>query len=598
MQSRVPDAIVIHSVEDARLVQSDRPLFVVSQTTNRRAFFDEMADALDASEGIEIFPTICNATRKRQEAVAQLAPTVDCMVVIGGQNSSNTEKLRQVAAMHNENVWKVEEFKDLPLQPGQVFNRIGITAGASTPDWIIEEVVRGMENFTREDFMEQIEDSMVKIFPRDIVKGTVIAVKDDEVYVDIRYRADGIIRNEEMTDEERKDTHAVFHEGDEIDVYVIKMDDGEGNVVLSTRRVEGLKNWAKLVEKYEAGETIDAYITGENRGGLVANVMGINGFIPASQIATYFVKNFKQYVGQTLQCRFLSIDERKRRVVLSARAVLEDQLDGVWEKIVVGERVQGKVVRMTDFGAFVDLGGVDGLIHVSDISWQRIEKPSDVLEIGQEVEPIVLKANRERNRISLGLKQLMPKPFEIFKQNNKPGDTVKGTVVNLLDFGAFVRLDEGVEGLIHVSQIARRHVEKPSDEFNVGQELEVKILEIDEERQRIALSTRALEDGPAEGAEEQAPAAEGEKTEAPQYDAARFERRETQPKQQPKQPREKRKAQPKINFSSSDDIGTNLGDLIAAQLNLVGDAAVEEESAVEPADVDAADEASDEEENA
>lgn len=571
--------LVVQTPEEAAQVTAEEPLFVISQTTNRRQHFDAVVAALPVAVRHVDLPTICQATRKRQQAAAQLAQDVDAMIVVGGLNSSNTEKLRQVVEKEGIHVQKVEEFGQLTLQEWSKFNRIGVTAGASTPDWIIEEVVRGMENFSREDFMEQIEDSMVKIFPRDIVKGTVIAVKDDEVYVDIRYRADGIIKSDEMTDEERKDTHQSFHEGDEIDVYVIKMDDGEGNVVLSTRRVEGLKNWEKLVEKYEAGETVEAQITGENRGGLVANVMGINGFIPASQIATYFVKNFKQYVGQTVTAKFLSIDERKRRVVLSIRAVLEEQLDDVWEKIVVGEKVKGKVVRMTDFGAFVDLGGVDGLIHVSDISWQRIEKPSDVLEIGQEVEPVVLKANRDRNRISLGLKQLTPKPFEIFKQNNKPGDVVKGTIVNLLDFGAFVRLDEGVEGLIHVSQIAHRHVEKPSDEFNVGQELEVKILDIDEERQRIALSTRALEEPKDHAADEAAPEVEGE---APfreaQYDASRFERREApqKPQREKRQPREK-KQQPKISFSTGDDIGTNLGDLIAAQMGLLNEEVEEPE---------------------
>lgn len=572
MASYLTDPVIVHSPEEAAGVSSDRPLFVVSQTTNRRAHFDAVVAALPGTDHV-VLPTICQATRQRQEAARDLARTVDAMVVVGGANSSNTEKLAQVVAAQGIPVQKGEEFDQLTLQDWSKFNRIGLTAGASTPDWIIEEVVRGMENFSREDFMEQIEDSMVKIFPRDIVKGTVIAVKDDEVYVDIRYRADGIIKSDEMTDEERKDTHQSFHEGDEIDVYVIKMDDGEGNVVLSTRRVEGLKNWEKLVEKYEAGETVEAQITGDNRGGLVANVMGINGFIPASQIATYFVKNFKQYVGQTVTAKFLSIDERKRRVVLSIRAVLEEKLDDVWENIVVGEKVKGKVVRMTDFGAFVDLGGVDGLIHVSDISWQRIEKPSDVLEIGQEVEPVVLKANRERNRISLGLKQLTPKPFEIFKQNNKAGDIVKGTIVNLLDFGAFVRLDEGVEGLIHVSQIAHRHVEKPSDEFNVGQEVDVKILDIDEERQRIALSTRALEE-PKEhaGDEAEQPLDVEEGTREAQYDPSRFERREApqKPQREKRQPREK-KPQPKLNFSTSDDIGTNLGDLIAAQMGLLND---------------------------
>lgn len=577
MRSRLDeDALILSSTQDAASVRSKKPLFVVSQTTNREDYFEDVIAAIPKQVKVTVQKTICRATEERQKACAKLAREVDLMIVIGGKHSSNTDKLRQVAEKETKNVQQIEVFNDFALQNHPILNRIGITAGASTPDWIIEEVVRGMENFTKEDFMEQIEDSMVKIYPRDIVKGTVISVKDDEVYVDIRYRADGIIKTDEMTDEERGNTHEHFHEGEEIDVYVIKLDDGEGNVMLSTRRVEGLKNWTKLMEKYEAGETVEALITGDNNGGLVANVMGINGFIPASQIATYFVKNFKQYIGQTLECKFLSVDERKRRVVLSARAVLEEQLDSVWEKIVVGETIKGKVVRMTDFGAFIDLGGVDGLIHVSDISWQRIEKPSDVLEIGQEVEPIVLKANRDRNRISLGLKQLMPKPFEIFKQNHKPGDVLKGTVVNLLDFGAFVRLDDGVEGLIHVSQIAHHHVEKPSDEYNIGQELEVKILEIDEERQRIALSTRALEEPTVEAKQD----GEGEekKAEPRHIDASKFERREAAPKaKQPKQPRERRKPQATLDFDQSDDIGTNLGDLIAAQMNLVDESPIADE---------------------
>ena len=577
MRSRLDeDALVLSSPQEAASMRSKKPLFVVSQTTNREDYFEDVIAAIPKEVKITVQKTICRATEERQKACAKLAREVDLMIVIGGKHSSNTDKLRQVAEKETKNVQQIEVFNDFALQNHPILNRIGITAGASTPDWIIEEVVRGMENFTKEDFMEQIEDSMVKIYPRDIVKGTVISVKDDEVYVDIRYRADGIIKTDEMTDEERGNTHEHFHEGEEIDVYVIKLDDGEGNVMLSTRRVEGLKNWTKLMEKYEAGETVEALITGDNNGGLVANVMGINGFIPASQIATYFVKNFKQYIGQTLECKFLSVDERKRRVVLSARAVLEEQLDSVWEKIVVGETIKGKVVRMTDFGAFIDLGGVDGLIHVSDISWQRIEKPSDVLEIGQEVEPIVLKANRDRNRISLGLKQLMPKPFEIFKQNHKPGDVLKGTVVNLLDFGAFVRLDDGVEGLIHVSQIAHHHVEKPSDEYNIGQELDVKILEIDEERQRIALSTRALEEPTVEAKQD----GEGEekKAEPRHIDASKFERREAAPKaKQPKQPRERRKPQATLDFDQSDDIGTNLGDLIAAQMNLVDESPIADE---------------------
>ncbi|NLW51791.1 MAG: 30S ribosomal protein S1 [Tissierellia bacterium] len=349
-----------------------------------------------------------------------------------------------------------------------------------------------MDNFSNEEFMEQVKDSMIRIYPKDIVKGKVINVKNDEVFVDIKYRADGIIKLDEMSKEEALDPTKAFTEGEEIDVFVIKLDDGEGNVALSTRRVEGLKNWKKLLEAFEQNQVVQAEVTGENTGGLVVNVMGINGFIPASQITTYFVKNFKQFLGQTLDCKIVSIDEKKKRVVLSSRVIQEEKLDGVWEKIVVDEKVSGKVVRIVDFGAFIDLGGVDALVHVSDISWDRIEKPSDVLEVGQEIEALVLKANREKNRGSLGLKQLHEKPFDLFVNSNKVGDVVKGTVVNLLDFGAFVRLEEGVEGLVHVSQVSNEHVEKPSDVLNVGDEVEVKILEIDKDKQRISLSMRAL----------------------------------------------------------------------------------------------------------
>lgn len=349
-----------------------------------------------------------------------------------------------------------------------------------------------MDNISNEEFMEQVEESMVKIYPKDIVKGTVINVKEDEVFVDIRYRADGIIKKEEMSDEEAKNILEAFSVGEEIDVFVIKLDDGEGNVALSTSRVEGLKNWKKLLEAYENEEVVKASVKGINSGGLVVKVMGINGFIPASQITTYFVKNFKQYVDQDLDAKVLSIDEKKKRVVLSSKVLKEEKLDDIWATLEQDAIVTGKVVEMADFGAFVDLGGVDGLIHISDISWDRIEKPSDVLEVGQEVEVKILKANRDKNRVSLGLKQLTEKPFDAFANNNKVGDVVEGEVVNLLDFGAFLKLDEGVEGLVHVSQISNEHVQKPSDVLNVGDKLEVKILEIDAENQRISLSRRAL----------------------------------------------------------------------------------------------------------
>lgn len=567
------DTVVLEKPEEADHFEPSRPFLIISQTTIREDYFKDMVRRIEGKGGHEVLPTRCRATRDRQEACAELAKQVDGLLVVGGRNSSNTEKLRQTGSLFCDRVDKVQNSGEIPLQIYSNFNTIGIIAGASTPGWIIEEVVERMENFSKEDFMEKVEDSMVKIYPRDIVKGDILKVKDDEVYVDIHYQADGIIKLDEMTKEEAENPKEHFHEGEEIDVYVIKLDDGEGNVALSTRRVEGLKNWQKLVEKYENDETVDALVVGSNRGGLVVKVMGVSGFIPASHITTYFVKNFKQFVGETLPCKFLSIDERKRRVVLSSRKVKEKELDKVWDSIVVGEQIEGKVVRMTDFGAFVDLGGVDGLIHVSDISWQHVDKPSDVLEIGQKVEPLVLKANRDRNRISLGLKQLTPKPFDVFLANNKAGDVVKGRIVNLVDFGAFVRLKEGVEGLVHVSQIANHHVEKPSDELEMNQELNVKILNIEEDSQRIALSIRALEK-PEEKKEEKS------------YDPSRFERKPQQSRPK-KQDKPRRKAKPKqadLSFDSSDDIGTNIGDLIAQQMDLTNEGAGEEAEEAEPAE--------------
>lgn len=398
-----------------------------------------------------------------------------------------------------------------------------------------------MDNISNETFMEQIEESMVKIYPKDIVKGTVLNVKEDEVFVDIKYRADGIIKKDEMAEEEAENPLEAFTVGDEIDVYVIKLDDGEGNVALSTSRVEGLKNWKKLIEKFENNEVVTASVKGSNAGGLVVKVMGINGFIPASQITTYFLKNFKQFEGQDLEARILSIDEKKKRVVLSSRVIKEEKLDEVWEKLIPDEVVTAKVVRMVDFGAFVDLGGVDGLIHISDISWDRIEKPEEVLSVGQEVEAKILKANREKNRVSLGLKQLQEKPFDKFVNEHKVGDTIEGEVVNLLDFGAFLKVADGVEGLVHVSQISNDHVEKPSDALNIGDKLEVKILEINPETKRISLSKRALME-PKETVREN-------KEYSNKTEGERKARKPRSPKHENEQKQE-------------DSFGSNLGDLL------------------------------------
>lgn len=492
--------IIVNTKDEAEKIKNQEKLYIISQTTNRMEKFLELSDIIDRSNAyVLIDNTICNATRNRQQATEELSKDVEAMITIGGLNSSNTNKLYEITKKHCKNTFRIETVDDLSLQEVLKFNTIGITAGASTPDWIIEEVVNVMDNYSK-DFMEQVEDSITKIYPKDIVKGRVLYVRDNEVAVDIGYRSDGLIKHDEISSDESVKPQDLFKPEQEIEVYVIKMDDGEGNVVLSTRRVEGLKNWENLVDAYNADETVEAQVVREVKGGLLATVKGINAFIPGSQVTTHYVKDLSQYVGQTLECKIINVDDRKKRLVLSSRKIQEQEqqvkIDEAWENINVDETIKGTVQRLTDFGAFVDLGGVDGLIHISDISWKRIKHPSDVLNVGDEVEVIVLRANKERNRISLGLKQLTKKPFDEFVENNKEGDVVKGEVVNLLDFGAFVRLQEGVEGLVHVSQISYDHVEKPSDELEVGQELDVKILEINPENKRIALSIKGTQPEP------------------------------------------------------------------------------------------------------
>ncbi|MDO5717560.1 MAG: bifunctional 4-hydroxy-3-methylbut-2-enyl diphosphate reductase/30S ribosomal protein S1 [Tissierellia bacterium] len=492
-------AIIVESEEEASQIKNQEKLYIISQTTNIYSYYKKISDIIVSNnKDVVVSNTICQATSKRQDSCVELSKRVDAMIVIGGLNSSNTKKLYELASKNCENTFWVESYENLDLNEFIKYNSIGITAGASTPGWIIEEVVNFMENYSKDEFMEQVEGSITKIYPKDIVKGEIIYVTDDEVIVNINYKSDGIVKLDELSTDPNVKPKDLFEEGQEIEVYVIKLDDGEGNVVLSTRRVEGLKNWQKLLKCYEDGENVNVTITKEVKGGLLGTTMGIVAFLPGSQITTYYVKDLKQFIGQEMECRIISADDKKRRLVVSRRVLEEEEqqkkIDEVWDTIEVDKVITGKVARLTDFGAFINLGGVDGLVHVSDISWNRIKHPDEVLTVGDDIDVIVLRKNKEKNRISLGYKQLMKKPFELFLEENAVGDIVKGTVVNLVDFGAFVRLKEGVEGLVHVSQISDEHVEKPSDELNLNDEIEVKILDIDPEEKRIALSIKETKD--------------------------------------------------------------------------------------------------------
>ena len=494
------EGIIINSPKEAKKLEFYDKICIVSQTTNRIELFDSVCNELkNKCTEIKIFNTICNATKVRQDACRELAKTVDCMIVLGGYNSSNTNKLAEVARKYCENVYHIENADELPLQAVSNFNTIGITAGASTPDWIIKEVTNKMDSINNDnemnnEMLEAIESSMVRVNRGDIVRGEIIYVTDNEVMVNINYKSDGIIYKEELSNDPDVKPRDLFSEGDEIDVYIIRLDDGEGNVLLSTKRLEAMKGWDELEEIYENKTVVDVKVLNNVKGGLTILVNGLTGFMPASQISVSYVDDLSKYKGKELQAKIIDLDKTKNRIILSSKEIekkeLEAKREELWANLEKDTLVKGTVARLTDFGAFIDLGGLDGLAHISDLSWARIKHPSEVVKEGQEIEVKVLDFDKERNRISLGYKQTLPRPWDIFMENNKVGDIVEGEVVNVLDFGGFIRLDEEVDGLVHVSQISDAHVEKPSDELKKGDRVEVKIMEIDDENKKISLSIK------------------------------------------------------------------------------------------------------------
>lgn len=356
-----------------------------------------------------------------------------------------------------------------------------------------------MENINNDEMMKAIEDSMVYLQRGSIVKGNVILVTDNEVMVNVGYKSDGIIERTELSNDPNISPKELFKEGDEVDVYVIKLDDGEGNVVLSSKRVEDVKNWDEVEKIYENQEKVECKVIEVVKGGVIASVNGLRGFIPASLLSVKYVRNLDEYKGKTLLAKIIDFNRNKNKIILSRKEIEKEEIEEiknkVWDSLEIGNIIEGEVKRITNFGAFVDIGGIDGLVHISDLSWNKIKHPSEVVSEGEKIKVEVLDFNRENNRISLGLKQILPRPWDVFMDSCKVGDIVKGEIVNLLDFGAFVRLDSGVDGLVHISQISNEHVNRPSDKLKVGGKVKVKIMDIDEEKERISLSIKeALEE--------------------------------------------------------------------------------------------------------
>lgn len=540
--------VIFSAAEAKALPDTDEPICVVAQTTTRRDLYEDILRAMEArfpQNEKHVFDTICDATTQRQEEAVRIARAADVTVVIGGRQSSNTAKLFALCREVCERTYAVETSKDVSAIRINQNDVIGVTAGASTPEWLIKEVVDRMsENNAAENvsFAEEMDKAMVKIRPGQVIKGKVIYAKEDEVSVDIGYKADGLISKEELTSTD-EDPTALFHEGDEIEVEVLKVNDGNGNVVLSRKKVLARLAADETLLAISNGEVFEVTIKEAVKGGLTADYDGVRVFIPRSQIRVNgYAHDVDRYVGQTMRVRAIDIDAKHRKLVATHSAVVAEEreaaLEEAWSKLEEGATVKGIVRRLTDFGAFVDIGGVDGLIHIGDIAWYRINKPSDVLKVKQEVEVVVLSLDREHERISLGYKQLQPKPWDHAEEKYPVDSIVRGTVVRITTFGAFVALEPGVDGLVHISEVSNKFIAKVEDAVKVGDEIEALVLDVDANAKRISLSIKALlnpeeatEVVPVEAAEEEAEApeapAEEAEAEAPEAPAEEAETPET-----------------------------------------------------------------------
>ena len=487
----------------------DIPLTMVSQTTSTRFIWDSCVEkAKKECTNLKIFDTICNATCKRQSEAQALAARSDAMVVIGGRESSNTKRLAELCGALCPMVVWIERAAE--LEPSNLCRKasIGITAGASTPEWIIKEVYDKMsdENIEiEESFAEMLEKSIKTLNTGEKVTGVVTGITPTEIYVDLGTKHAGYIPVSELTDDPTAKVEDLVKIGDEIETYVMRVNDQEGVVTLSKKRLDTVKSWDDIEQAREEHTTVEGVVTEENKGGVVVSIKGVRVFVPASQTGLPRETPMSQLLKQHVRLRITEVNRARRRVVGSIRAVEAEERAAkaaeVWANIEENKRYTGTVKSLTSYGAFVDIGGVDGMVHISELSWSRIKHPSEVVSVGDTVEVYVISFDKEKKKISLGMKDRSQNPWEVFTGKYQPGDVANVRVVKLMTFGAFAEVVPGVDGLIHISQIADHRIDKPGDVLSEGQMVDVKIIDIDYDNKKVSLSIRALLEGGDEPAE-------------------------------------------------------------------------------------------------
>ena len=462
----------------------------------------------------KIFDTICSATSIRQSEAEELASISDIMVVIGGRQSSNTAKLFSVCKSKCERTYLIEsaaELDDIALIDADI---IGITAGASTPARIIKEVFNTMtENIektenTAENFAELLEESLKNFNTDEKVHGVVVGIAPNEVYVDVGRKQAGFIPLAEISNDPNAKAEDLVKIGDELDLLIMRTNDQEGTIMLSKKRLDAIKGWDEIIKANEEDTPVTGFVTDVVKGGVIAVANGVRVFIPASQATATRGEPLENLLKKEVSFKIIEVNKGRRRAVGSIRAILKEErqklADKFWETAEIGKKYTGTVKSLTSYGAFVDIGGIDGMIHISELSWGRIKHPSEVVKVGDTVEVYIKDLDREKGKISLGYKNTEDNPWEILKRDYPEGTVTEATIVGMTDFGAFANILPGIDGLIHISQISTERIEKPQDVLKIGDKVTVKITKIDFDKKRISLSIRELlEDQKSEEATEE-----------------------------------------------------------------------------------------------
>ncbi len=507
-------SIIIEKEEDVDVLKKYPKLCVVAQTTtNINKWKGIILSLLDLSKELAIFNTICSATEQRQKSAEELAKKCDAVIVLGGYNSSNTKKLVEICNLYCKNTIHAENINEIDISRVGNVNTLGIIAGASTPDCIIKEAINKMSismdnietnnnlegNNEQERLINEYEKTLVRLHDGDIVKGKIIYVTDDEATIDLGYKTDGIITKEELSIEGDISPKELLKPGDEVEVYIIKVNDGEGNVLASKKKVDAERNIEYIEDVFKSQEVVEAKVIAAVKGGLSTEVKGVRVFIPASLVDNRYVEDLSKFVKTTIEIKIIECDMSKRKIIGSRKVVIGEELakkkKNILENTLPGQILTGKVSRITNFGAFVDLDGIDGLIHISELSWARIKHPSEVVKEGDMVEVYVLQVDKESGKISLSLKKTVEDPWINIQNTVHADNIVEGTVVRIAPFGAFVEIVPGVDGLVHISQISEKRVNKVEDELKVGDKIKAKVMELNVEDKKISLSIKeAVED--------------------------------------------------------------------------------------------------------